>query len=70
MQAQMQREMRAVKPRQKRVKPLGPDVPQLTMSREESELKQLAYERERALWRKQHPARQTGITAEEIDPEG
>jgi len=31
----------------------------LTMTREESELKQLAYERDRALWRKAHPARET-----------
>jgi hypothetical protein len=29
----------------------------MTMTREESELKQLAYERERARWRKEHPER-------------
>jgi hypothetical protein len=40
------------------------------MSREESEVKQLRYERKRAVWRKANPARDTGITPEEIDPEG
>jgi hypothetical protein len=34
---------------------LAKPVVRLVMTREESELKQLAYERERAKWRKDHP---------------
>jgi hypothetical protein len=39
------------------------------MTREESELKQLAYERERAIYRKMHPAKETKRAAEDINPE-
>jgi hypothetical protein len=40
---------------------LSRPIVRMTMTRAESELKQLAYERERALWRKAHPERESSL---------
>lgn len=50
--------------------PLGIAAVIAKWSREESEMKQLAYERGRAKWRKAHPERDVGPVTEELDPEG